>query len=313
MWPNFFIVGGIKCGSTSLYQYLGQHEEIFMSKIKEPSYFSIYGGIQTETIFLKPKKGFKEKELPKKESSKFIQISEEDYTKLFESKGNEKIFGEATPHYLFDEKSPELIHEKCPNAKILISLRNPIDRCYAWYLSNTRTKEKPKLFEQLIKQDFEKIKSNLKPSIENTYENILLPSFYYNSVKRYLELFGKDQVKIIIFEECFPNNIVNTIKEILNFLDIKKNIYDFDMSNTDGYFTPNIKILKFLRNPLISKIGGLVPYNIRMPIYRKIREKDRIKPKMNESERLFLKSVFKSDVKKLEELLDRKIWDEFNR
>ncbi|MBN18537.1 MAG: hypothetical protein CL758_03535 [Chloroflexi bacterium] len=312
MWPNFFIVGGIKCGSTFLYQYLGQHEEILMSKIKEPSYFSIYGGIQTETIFSKPKKGFKERELPKKKSSKFIQISQEDHTKLFESRGNEKIFGEATPHYLFDESSPKLIHEKCPDAKILISLRNPIDRCYSWYLSSTRTKVKQKTFEQIIKEYFEKIRSNLKPSTKNTYENILLPSFYYDSVRRYLELFGKDKIKIIIFEECFPNNILNTINEILNFLDIKKIVYDFDMSNTDGYFTPNMKILKLPRNPLISKIGRHIPYDIRMPIYKKIRVKDKIRPKINETERSFLKSVFKSDVMKLEKLLNKKIWDEFN-
>ena len=312
MWPNFFIVGGIKCGSTSLYQYLGQHNEIFMSKIKEPSYFSIYGGIQTETIFLKPEKGFKEKQLPKKESSKFIQISEEDYVKLFESKGSEKIFGEATPHYLFDEESPYLIHKKCPNAKILISLRNPIDRCYAWYLSNTRTKEKQKSFKELIEEDLKKIKLGFKPSIENTYDNILLPSFYYDSVKKYLELFGEDQVKIIIFEECFPNNIRSTIQEILTFLGIDKTDYDFDMRNTDGYFTPNMKILKILRHPLITKIGEIIPYDVRVSIYRKIREKNRIKPKMQDTERLFLKTIFKEDVKKLEKLLNRKIWNEFD-
>ena len=72
------------------------------------------------------------------------------------------------------------------------------------------------------------------------------------------------------------------------------------------------KLLVHLKNPLISKIGRHIPYDIRMPIYKKIRVKDKIRPKINETERSFLKSVFKSDVMKLEKLLNKKIWDEFN-
>ena len=40
-WPNFFIVGAPKAGTTSLYEYLKGHPEIYMSPIKEPDYFSI--------------------------------------------------------------------------------------------------------------------------------------------------------------------------------------------------------------------------------------------------------------------------------
>ena len=126
--PNFFIVGGIKCGSTSLYQYLAQHPDIFMCPVKEPSFFSDYGGIQTKYVFSKIKKGFSEQPLYQKTEKKFQNLSKDEYLLLFDEVEDEKIIGEATPHYLMDMNSAEMIYGLCPDAKILISLRDPIER-----------------------------------------------------------------------------------------------------------------------------------------------------------------------------------------
>ena len=149
--PNFFIVGGIKCGSTSLYQYLAQHPDIFMCPVKEPSFFSDYGGIQTKYVFSKIKKGFSEQPLYQKTDKKFQNLSKDEYLLLFDEVEDEKIIGEATPHYLMDESSAEMIYELCPDAKILISLRDPIERIYSWYLSSTRTKNDADSFSKKIR------------------------------------------------------------------------------------------------------------------------------------------------------------------
>ena len=312
--PNFFIVGGIKCGSTSLYQYLAQHPDIFMCPVKEPSFFSDYGGIQTKYVFSKMKKGFSEQPLYQKPDKKFQNLSKDEYLLLFDEVKDEKIIGEATPHYLMDKSSAEMIHAHCQDAKILISLRDPIERIYSWYLSSTRTKDDVDSFSKKIRHSFKNLEHD--SSIDgwtNQYKNILRPSFYFNQVEKYLNVFGRKQVKIITFEEVFLGDIRKGITDILKFLGLGDEIHEFDLVNTDGYFTPNMGVLNILRNPIVSKIGTLVPYKIRIKMYRKLREKDKKKPLMKEEDRKFLRDIFSDDVKKTEMLIGRVFpWKNFH-
>jgi len=107
-WPNFFIVGTGKAGTTSLYEYLKQVPGIFMSPEKEPNYFSHVA-------------------IHKDDPHRFMIRDKKKYLELFKNVKNEKIIGEATPTYFRDPNAAYLIHKVSPNAKILITLRNPID------------------------------------------------------------------------------------------------------------------------------------------------------------------------------------------
>ena len=90
-------------------------------------------------------------------------------------------------------------------------------------------------------------------------------------------------------------------------------LHEFDLVNTDGYFTPNMEVLNILRNPAVSRIGSLVPYKIRIKMYRKLREKDKKKPSMKEEDRKFLHDIFSDDVKKIEMLIGREFpWKNFH-
>src|SRR5689334_14600377 len=103
--PNFFIVGAPKAGTTSLYHYLKQHPEVYMSPVKEPNYFSY-----EETV----KQNLYHKE-------KGVGTFEE-YSKLFASaNGRHKAIGEASVSYLFYASVPEKIKKAVPHAKIVIS------------------------------------------------------------------------------------------------------------------------------------------------------------------------------------------------
>src|SRR6188508_1581564 len=115
--PNFFIVGAPKAGTTSLYYYLKRHPEVFMSPIKEPNFFAY-----EETI----KQNLYHKE-------KGVGTLEE-YKDLFaEANGRHKAIGEASVSYLFYPPVPERIKQMVPDAKIIISLRNPVDRALSHY------------------------------------------------------------------------------------------------------------------------------------------------------------------------------------
>jgi len=113
-WPNFFLVGAPRCGTTSLYEYLRLTKGIYMSPTKEPNYFS------AETI---------------PDNFRFPPIRDKKkYLDLFAKANKEKAIGESTVTYLQDPRAPCLIHEVVPEAKIIIMLREPIQRTFSHYL-----------------------------------------------------------------------------------------------------------------------------------------------------------------------------------
>jgi len=103
--PDFFIVGAPKCGTTSMYHYLRQHDQIFMPDEKEPHYFG---------------------EDLKKRPDKFID-NEDEYLNLFKDAKPDQKLGEASTFYLYSKSASREIKEYNPDAKIIIMLRNPID------------------------------------------------------------------------------------------------------------------------------------------------------------------------------------------
>jgi hypothetical protein len=109
--PNFLIIGAGKSGTTSLYHYLGEHPDVFMSPVKEPGFF-VYEG---ETLrFCGPGDD--------KANRKFItDIS--SYQALFEAVSHENAVGEASPSYIYRKKASEQIWHHLPDAKLIAILR----------------------------------------------------------------------------------------------------------------------------------------------------------------------------------------------
>ena len=120
---NTFIVGAAKCATTSLYRYLANHPDVFMSTPKELNYFSA-----TE---------LKNQELYYNEK---VISNLGDYEEIFHNADadGKKILGEASVSYLFYPSVPKKIFEYNKNAKIIIILRNPIERAFSHYLMDER-------------------------------------------------------------------------------------------------------------------------------------------------------------------------------
>ncbi|MGI0016889.1 MAG: sulfotransferase family protein, partial [Nitrososphaera sp.] len=194
VWPNFFIVGAQKCGTTSLYSYLKQVPGVYMSAVKEPSHFSPH--------------------YIQRDPGRMI-TDRNEYLRLFKNAKGFIAVGEASPSYLWDPDAPKLIHEAVPHARIIIMLRDPIERAYSNYLMNTMRysgkRIRPSFYDEL-KRDYD---SRLDPnSISPLYIDL---GMYYEQVKRYFDTFGRDQIKVVIFEEFIqlPEQVVN---EVLAFL-----------------------------------------------------------------------------------------------
>ena len=281
MLPNFFIVGAPKAGTTSLYHYLKKHPQVYMSPIKEPNFFSF-----EETV--KQNLYYKEKGIE----------NYEEYQKLFSGVNNEKAVGEASVSYLFYSMVPRLIKETVGDAKIIILLRNPVDRAFSHYYMDCKFRYIKRPFEDVLYQRTNGAISKLY------YQQYIELGLYYNQVKRYIDIFGRSEVKIFLYEEIE--------------LDIKKVITEvFDFLGVDKTFTPDLnkKYNSYLvpRNSIVSTLysqRGLRNVARRILPKRKIERIKKIffSDKKNNEVKIetisYMRELYKPDIQKLESLLD---------
>ena len=179
--PNFFIVGAAKCGTTSLVHYLKQHPEVYFSPVKEPAHFI--------------------KDAP----SEYAYPEFERYLSLFKKAGDAKAIGEASTGYLFDEGAAVRIYNKFPSAKIIIILRNPSEMVFSFWRYEQVCGYEDKTFEYVISEEGRRYRNSkeFKDECRKWWANYAYMDrgLYFEQVKRYVDVFGRDKVKIYIFAE----------------------------------------------------------------------------------------------------------------
>ena len=276
-WPNFFIVGAPRCGTTTLYAFLNKTKGVYMSPHKEPHYFT--KSVETSNLYQ-----------PIQDKKKYLA--------LFEKGKDNKAIGEASTSYLWDPKAPMLIHDIVPKAKIIIMLRNPIERAYSYYLwriSNGKTYS----FREAIDESLE--------SKNDFYKGLIINGGkYYEQVQRYLNIFGSNQVKVLKFEE-FIKNTKKTVMDVLKFLEIDAEPPESVELVHNTLTVPKGKLSTILlQNRKIKKIGKkILPNNLVEYLAKTVLGKKIAKPKMQQKDRIFLGNLYFEDVEKLQELLKR--------
>jgi len=281
--PNFFIIGAPRAGTTTLYEYLKKIPKVYMSLVKEPQYFSPNCS-RTDG-------------LPR-------IVARDEYLRLFTDVQNEKAVGEASTSYLWDPKSAELICQDIPDAKIICILRDPIQRAFSHYRIHLRSNFEKQTFHEAIM----KINKHFDPQITNRY---LHAGLYSEQIQRYLNFFGKNQVKTVIFEE-FIKNPKEVVEDILKFLDIdiKLNSFESEIHNTFNLPRGHTRAV-LLNSKYIKKISSFLPKSFRKSLKDNflLTEKN---PEISKEDEQFLKNYYKDDVKKLEKILNRKLpWKNF--
>jgi hypothetical protein len=300
IWPDFFIVGAARAGTTTLYDYLGRAPGVYLPKIKEPRYFlarskneDIYGRIAVGSV--------------------------EKYLSLF-ANSDAIAIGEATPEYLYHDSAANKIQEKVPHAKIIITLRNPIDRAFSHYLLLKTLLNIKYSFDDMVKSEWANKKHDLAISLRSP--GIIECGFYSHGVGKYLELFRSDQILIIIFEE-WTKNALNTINRIIEFLGVKN---EFDDSMTirkenasRSYSRTNAFLSSVVENSLLlSKIYlGLPAFArdlLRNMHHRQvsIRSSSSTIESISKETKQLLLDIYWKDVQELEKILGRRLpWQDF--
>lgn len=278
--PNLLLIGATKSGTSSLHNYLNQHPQIYMSRLKEPHFFSC-------------------------EAVNYAPITSLDnYCALFQGASEEVVIGESSTTYLLlPEISAKRIKYYIPNCKLIAILREPAEAAYSHYLDIHRSKLHGSTEDQILTSFAQFIQNNKN-------SRFIKGRYYYGQLKYYLSLFDREQIKICLYEDLKANP-VGLLQDIFQFLNVdeKFTIHTSSQYNTGGI--PKNKIFydltENLRKNLILK--RLIPKSLYQPIYQTyivLRKRNLAKqPPLSPNIRKQLIELYHEDILKLQDLILR--------
>lgn len=271
-WPNFFVVGAHKAGTTSLYVHLKPHPEVFLPSLKEPRYFT-----------------------PEVRGS----VGLEEYRALYEGADGYKAIGDVTPFYLPSEGAPGRIREASPDAKIVIMLRDPVERAFSHYLYARQIGEEPAgSFRDALRRYQDRQAKEWYLSREYIEHGL-----YWAQVRRYLETFGSDQVLVLMFADLVknPNDLMS---RIARHIGVDPEFFaGADVSEArNPYQMPKFGGIRALQRWGVTRLFPRSVVLALRPLFF-----DQKKPALDEESRRYLQDLYAPDVSGLEELLGRNL------
>ncbi len=302
--PNFFVVGAAKSGTTSLYEYMKMHPQIYMAPIKETHHFST--DIDNKKFrpnysrsLNKDLSSFLETDMKEGIFHAFVK-ERSQYEQLFKNVNGEKAIGEITNSYLYSTEAARNIFSEFPNAKVIMMLRNPIERAFSHYLMDLRIGYERDDFMTALKKDMARNPKGW--GISNLYIEI---GMYYEQVKRFIDIFPERQRRIYLFDD-FKKDAGAVVKDMFAFLNVNPDV-EIDYSQKfNPSFIPKNRIIGSLNSQKRMKdwLKGMLPKSIKSK-FKKTLYTNKNLPKIKEEERRFLADIFHDDVLKLGELINR--------
>lgn len=202
--PDFIIVGAQKSGTSSLYHYLGQHPSLFSSYGKEVHFFD--GGLRARIDNYRKGPSWYRAHFPTR--------------KQLPPGG--KTF-EATPLYLFNPLVPERMSRLVPDAKLIILMRNPVERAISHFFHEKRKGREPLRILEALQSEEERLapamarRDFMDPSfIRHSYK---LRGVYHEQIARYLEWYPRENMLFLCSEEFFADP-QRVLRRVFRFLDV---------------------------------------------------------------------------------------------
>lgn len=216
MLPNFLIIGAEKAATTWLYDQLRRHPDIFMPRVKEIHFFN------RRNSRLQLRRNYE-------------QHDASWYRYFFRRRSGESAIGEATPMYLCDEVAPERIRHHLPDVKLIASLRYPVDRAYSHYWDARGKGHTDKSFEQIVGERDPRF-------IER--------GCYDEQLRRYLSLFDRRKLLILIHEELFSHP-VRSLNRVCSFLDVDDTFFQ-----DQSWITEKVNRSSQVRSTVVHRMVG---------------------------------------------------------
>ena len=305
--PNFFLVGAPKAGTTSLYYYLDQHPQIYMSPIKEPHFFA--AEIRAENCepelrlsLARESRSLREFLSGPMREKRFggIVTEWEDYVRLFANATDQSALGEASVCYLWSPTAPARIAERIPGAKILVMLRNPADRAFSEYLQG--------LGNGSIRWSFrEHMERNLlhRSGQFCAHYPFLEFGLYAEQLGRYLERFGKNVW--LGFHEDFEDRPTEVFQDICRFLGVTPEFSpDMYQRHLEAQ-VPRVAAIGWLKRSGVWQAAARVtPKSLRPLIRRRLIRRPGT-THMDPEDRRYLIDFYREDIRKLASLVGRNL------
>jgi hypothetical protein len=292
--PNFFIVGAPKCGTTAMNDYLAAHPDIFMAP-KELHYFG--SDLQY--------------------AAWFHRKTLNEYLAAFSEWRGQKRIGEASVWYLYSQQAAQEIKTFAPDARIIIMLRNPVDMLYSNYhqfLYNGN--EDLPTFKEALEAEADRKRNQRLPRDVSLVQGLYYreTAAYTDQVRRYFDLFGREAVQVIIFDD-FKNHIADVYRQTLEFLEV-----DPSFAPTFQVINPNKRARSthlrallnaqpnWYRQAFLPLARRVVPQRMRRHLRQTLRNLNTEyvpREPLEEELRAQLQREFLPEVKRLSELLGR--------
>ena len=297
--PNFLIIGAAKSGTSSLWYYLQQHSEIYLTNPKEPNFFVFEG------LSLPPDSGPADAEILYQRLYRNSVTDYQSYLSLFTDGTREKAVGEASVRYLYYPDCPEKVKQYIPDVKMIVLLRHPLTRLYSHYIMNIRHLLEPLGLAEAIAAEPERIKQNWG------YDwHYMAVSSYFSQIDHYLHFFAPEQLKIIIYEELLQQPLT-IIQEVYRYLEVDDTfVPDISKNKNQGSFPKSFLLHRLLNtdNQIKSTLKQLLPSNLYWQMIKSAKKSNKGKiPPLPQDVIPIVKPQLQEELEQLQELLGRKL------
>ncbi|MBI3160118.1 MAG: sulfotransferase [Chloroflexi bacterium] len=287
--PNFFLIGAAKAGTTSLYYALRQHPQVFLSPIKEPSYFSGQPIINGPTYLNRDQTHVKDRVR---------------YAALFAESDGYPVVGDFSTSYLaLSDVAAPAIAAECPDARLAAVLRDPAERAFSHFVMHRQLLMEPE-------KRFEAALDDEPRRIANSWEWALCysaTSQYARQLTPYLERFPRRQIGIYDYED-WKNNPETFLRTLFEFLEIDP---DFQPDTRRRYqlgVLPRWRAAEqFIKvaNPFTFPLRRILAARTRDALRQRALRWNSYKPEMSPAERAHMIALCRDDILELQELLGR--------
>lgn len=268
--PTVFIVGVHKCATTSLYNLLAQHPEVFDSGVKEPTHYSKYGKFAKTSLELK--RDFRSGEMHAVDRGRVRYETKSDYIKIYRNMGMGQVGVDASVNYFANLNAIRNISDEVPDAKIVIMLREPVARAFsAWAFHKSLGVEPSENMGIAVKEEL----CGLRDDWDAEWRYISM-SQYADRVNQWRDAFsGRVFVASAEGLRAGPSELMS---DLCRFLEIDED-FEFSFSQVSNVTkVPNSRILRALkegvRNDWLGKrlVLGLLPHAFRDKLRWKVIE-----------------------------------------
>lgn len=283
--PNVFLLGAAKSGTTSVFKYLDQHKDVYFPFAKEPQFFS--------------------------NDAEYAKGLEYYLDKYYQGAERYKIRCDATPHYIYYEKSAQRLAETTlgTNTKFIVILRDPVKRAYSLYWNMISEGYEDLPFDQALEMEPTRIKSHEAEALGSVRYQYFNSGLYAQQLEHYFKYFEREDF-LILFQEDLAAKPQQVMDSVFEFIGLEKIAVDTEKTFNRSGVTRSKTLQGILRgdNWLKRTMGRLISPRIKFLIVEKLlsfNKKDASYEKIDPEVEQKLRRRFEQDVTRLEGLTGR--------